>query len=150
VSQFTISQVSQFIHAPRTTHIEAIDRILRFLKGTPRRRILMKKHNSNIVCGYIDADWAESFDKNFTIGYCIFVYMNIVTWNSNKQNIIARSSAEAVYRAITSTTSKLIWIKQLLCDLNITIQSPMKLFSDNQAAKEILLYFYLYLLSKYL
>jgi hypothetical protein len=34
---------------------------------------------------------------------------------------------------MASTTSKLIWIK-LLTDLNITIQSPIKLFCDNQAA----------------
>jgi hypothetical protein len=38
---------------------------------------------------------------------------------------------------MTSTTSELIWIKQLLKDLNITIQSPMKLFCNNQVACHI-------------
>jgi hypothetical protein len=38
---------------------------------------------------------------------------------------------------MTSTTRKLIWIKQLLSDLDITTQSSMKLFCDNQAACHI-------------
>jgi hypothetical protein len=38
---------------------------------------------------------------------------------------------------MASTTSELIWIKQLLKDLNITIQSAMKLFCDNQVACHI-------------
>jgi hypothetical protein len=33
---------------------------------------------------------------------------------------------------MSSTMSELIWVKQLLNDLNITIQSPIKLFYDNQ------------------
>jgi hypothetical protein len=29
---FVVSQISQFMHAPRTPHLEAIDRILKYLK----------------------------------------------------------------------------------------------------------------------
>jgi hypothetical protein len=108
---FAVSQVSQFMHAPRSTHMESIDRILRYLKRTPGKGILMRKNNSNDICGYIDADWVENFDRKFTTGDCTFVYGNIITWKSKKQNIIARSSAEVKYRAMASTTSKLIWIK---------------------------------------
>jgi hypothetical protein len=35
---------------------------------------------------------------------------------------MARSSAKAEYRAMTSTASELTWIKQLLADLRIKIQ----------------------------
>jgi hypothetical protein len=38
---------------------------------------------------------------------------------------------------MTSTTSELIWIKQLLKDLNITSNAPIKIFYDNQAACHI-------------
>jgi hypothetical protein len=75
---FNVSQVSQFMHATRKTHMEAIDKNLRFLKGTPRKGILMKKYNTNIVCGYTNADWTNSFDRKSTIGYCTFVHGNIV------------------------------------------------------------------------
>jgi hypothetical protein len=32
---FTVSVVSQFMHAPRTAHLDAVDHILRYLKTSP-------------------------------------------------------------------------------------------------------------------
>jgi hypothetical protein len=50
---------------------------------------------------------------------------------------VARSSAEAEYRAMTSTASELTWIKQVLTDLNIKVEKPMKMFCDNKSARHI-------------
>jgi hypothetical protein len=50
---------------------------------------------------------------------------------------VARSSAEAEYRAMASTASELTWIRQLLADLHINHKEPMKMFCDNQAARHI-------------
>jgi hypothetical protein len=41
---------------------------------------------------------------------------------------MARSSAEAEYRVMASTANELIRIKQLLSDMGIETQSPMKMF----------------------
>jgi hypothetical protein len=71
----------------------------------------MRKNNINAICGYSDADWAGSFDQKSTIGFCTFLDGNLVTWKSKKQNIVARSSVKAEYRAIASTVSELTWIK---------------------------------------
>jgi hypothetical protein len=51
---------------------------------------------------------------------------------------MARSSAEAEYRAMTSTVSELIWVKQLLTDIDIKIRDSIKIFCDNQAEIYIL------------
>jgi hypothetical protein len=101
---FAIGQISKFIHSPRTPHLDVIDRILRYLKRNLDKRIWMKNNNTNAICGYSDTD---SFHKKSTIGFCAFVGRNLVTWKSKKQNIVARSSAEAEYRAMTSTASEL-------------------------------------------
>jgi hypothetical protein len=53
--------------------------------------------------------------------------------------IVARSSVEAEYRAIASTASELIWVKQLLTNIGIKIRGPMKMFCDNQVARHITL-----------
>jgi hypothetical protein len=50
---------------------------------------------------------------------------------------MVRSSAEAEYRAMVSTTSELIWIKQLLADIGIETQGLMKIFYNSQAARHI-------------
>jgi Reverse transcriptase (RNA-dependent DNA polymerase) len=81
---FMVSQVSQFTHTPRTSHLEAINRVLRYLKRTPGKGILMRNNDSNEICAYADADWAGSCDRKSTIGYCTFVGGNIVTWKSKK------------------------------------------------------------------
>ena len=107
---FAVSQISQFMHSPRTTHLDAINRILRYLKGTPGKGIWMKRNNTHDICGYSDADWAGAFDRKSTTGFCVFVGGNLVTWKSKKQNVVARSSAEAEYRAMASTTSEMICI----------------------------------------
>ncbi|KAJ4790867.1 Copia protein [Rhynchospora pubera] len=38
---------------------------------------------------------------------------------------------------MASTASELMWIKQLLADLNKEHEAPMKMFCDNQAARHI-------------
>ena len=134
---FAVSQISKFMHAPRTPHLAAINRILRYLKRTPGKGVCMKNNDSNEICGYSDADYAGSFDRKSTTGFCTFVGGNLVTWKSKKQNVTARSSAEAEYRAMASTASELTWIKQLLTDMGITNHSPMKMFCDNEAARHI-------------
>ena len=60
-----------------------------------------------------------------------------MTWKSKKQNVIARSSAEAEYRAMASTACELIWLKSLISDLGFLSNKPMSLFCDNHAAMHI-------------
>jgi hypothetical protein len=52
---------------------------------------------------------------------------------------MARSNTEAEYRATTSTASKLVWIKQLLMDIRIKIQTPMKKISTTKLQDILLL-----------
>ena len=99
------------MHAPRQPHFEAVCRILRYLKGAPGRGLLYRPSTSLSVTGYSDADWAGSrSDRRSTSGYCTFVGENLVTWRSKKQTVVARSSAEAEYRAMAHTASEMLWV----------------------------------------
>ena len=135
---YAVSIVSQFMHAPTLGHMHIVKRILRYLKGSVGRGLYMKKNDNTAIMGYTDADWAgNSLDRKSTTGFCTFVGGNLVTWRSKKQSVVARSSAEAEYRAMASTACELIWLKNLLSDLGFPSNAPMPMFCDNQAAMHI-------------
>ncbi|XP_059077173.1 uncharacterized mitochondrial protein AtMg00810-like [Cryptomeria japonica] len=91
---YALSIVSQFMHNPGEQHMNAVMRILRYLKSAPGKGILFtKREDYQNVDAYTDADWAGAVDdKRSTSGYFTFVGGNLVTWRSKKQNVVARSS----------------------------------------------------------
>ncbi|XP_028789076.1 uncharacterized protein LOC114745101 [Neltuma alba] len=93
---FAVSVASQHMHSPRKKHMDAAYRILKYLKGTPGRGLFFKKCESRTVEIYTDADWASApEDSRSTSGYCTFVWGNLVTWQSKKQNVVSKSSTES-------------------------------------------------------
>ena len=60
-------------------------------------------------------------DRRSTSGYCSFVGGNLVTWRSKKQNVVARSSVEAEFRAVTHGICEIMWIRRLLEELKMTV-----------------------------
>ena len=135
---YVLSMVSQFMHSPSEEHMNAVIRILRYLKSSPGKGILFTKGDSLDINGYANANWAGSVqDRRSTSGYFTFVGGNLVTWRSKKQEVVARSSAEAEYRGMTKAICELLWIRNLMQDLHIKQVSPMKLYCDNKASCDI-------------
>ena len=117
---YAVGVVSQFMHNPKESHLRAVYQILQYLKGTPGKGILFKKGQNLTLEAYTDADYARSMvDRRSTSGYCTFLGGNLVTWRSKKQNVVARSSAEAEFRAMALGVCELLWLKIILEDLKI-------------------------------
>ncbi|KAL9434214.1 hypothetical protein AB3S75_028943 [Citrus x aurantiifolia] len=135
---FAVSMVSQFMHSPYEEHLEAVYRILRYLKSTPGKGLFFKKNEKRGIEVYTDADWAGSVtDRRSTSGYCTFLWGNLVTWRSKKQNVVARSSAEAEFRSMAQGVCEILWLKRVLEELKRPVSLPMKLYCDNKAAISI-------------
>ena len=114
---YTVGIVSQFMHAPSEEHMDAIYRILRYLKGAPGKGLLYSKNGVLNIEGYTDADWArDQTTRKSTSGYLTFVKGNLITWRSKKQKVVARSSVEAEFRGMTQGICELLWIKSVLKD----------------------------------
>lgn len=59
---------------------------------------------------------------------------NLVTWRSKDQNVVARSSSGAEYRAMAHIVSEMLWVCSLLCDLGLDAPTPMPMHCDNEVA----------------
>ncbi|RVW33080.1 Retrovirus-related Pol polyprotein from transposon RE1 [Vitis vinifera] len=122
----------------RRLPLDAVIRILRYIKSTPGQGVLYENRGHTQVVGYTDADWAGSpTDRRSTSGYCVFIGGNLISWKSKKQDVVARSSAEAEYRAMALATCELIWLRYLFQELRFGKDEQMKLICDNQAALHI-------------
>lgn len=89
------------MHDPKEKHLQAVQKVLQYLKATVRRGLLFQKDGELTLEVYTDSDYAGSpVDRRSSIGYCMFLRGNLVTWRSKKHPVVARSSAEAEFRAM--------------------------------------------------
>ena len=126
------------MHDPRKQHMEAAYRILKYLKGSPGKGLWFRTCGHLRIEGYCDADWTSCLDdRRSTSGYCIFVGGNPVSWHSKKQEVVARSTAKAEYRAMAVSLCEMIWIRSLLSELRLFRKNPLQLWCDNKSAINI-------------
>ena len=135
---YSVSMISQFMHDPRESHLQAAYRLLHYLKSNPGKGTIFKRNDNLTLEAYTDADYAGfMMDRRSTTGYCTFLGGNLVTWRSKKQNVVARSSTESEFRAIAQGLFELLWLKIILDNLKIKREGPMKLYCDNKPAINI-------------
>ena len=135
---YAVSVVSQFMHCPSEDHMNAVIRILRYLKFSPGKGLMFTRNNHLRVEGYTDADWAGNIsNRKSTSGYFTLVGGNLVTWRSKKQKVVALSSAEAEFCGMAKGLCELLWLRRLLTEIGLTPKGEMNLFCDNKAAIDI-------------
>ncbi|XP_044455587.1 uncharacterized mitochondrial protein AtMg00810-like [Triticum aestivum] len=135
---YAVSVVSRYMHDPRSGHLDAVYRIMRYLKGSPGMGLWFKSNGHLNVDGYSDADWASCLDdRRSTSGYCVFVGGNLVSWRSKKQPVVSKSTAEAEYRAMSQGLSEMLWVRGLLLELKVLRQDPLNVWCDNKSAISI-------------
>jgi hypothetical protein len=114
---FAVSTLSQYLDAPRTTHLHAVARVFRYLSGTKELKLILGGSNSD-VAGYSDADWGSHMHCHSISGFVYFLGIGAVSWSSKKQPIITLSSTEAEYMALTHSSKDILWIHKLLTELS--------------------------------
>ncbi|KAJ0683430.1 putative RNA-directed DNA polymerase [Helianthus annuus] len=135
---YAVQFLSQFMHAPQECHLQIALRLLKYLKQSPGKGILFRKDNDFVLRGFVDSDWAKCLmSRKSVTGYSIFLGNAVVSWKSKKQSVVARSTAEAEYRAMCTACCEVMWILNLLKELRVECILPVKLFCDSKSAISI-------------
>ena len=59
---FAVNKVCHFLHAPTTVHWGAVKHILRYIHGTSKLGLHIRRSKSMMVSAFLDADWAGCVD----------------------------------------------------------------------------------------
>lgn len=135
---YSVNMLSQFVPDPRQRHMDAVVRVLRYLKTTPRQGIFIPKNGGLNLVAYCDSDWLGcTYTRRSRTGYLLLLGGVSFSWKTKKQSVVSRSSAEAEYRAMATTVSEILWMRWLLEILQVPQHGPTQFFCDNQAARHI-------------
>ena len=101
---FAVSKLSRFSSNPGDDHWKALERVLRFLRGTTAFGIHYTGYPS-VLEGYSDSNWISDADEiKATSGYVFTLGGGAVSWRFCKQTILTRSTMEAELVALETTT----------------------------------------------
>nr|KYP64877.1 Copia protein [Cajanus cajan] len=143
---YCVHTLAQFMQHPRQEHWDAALRVVRYLKGNPGQGILLRANCDlqlyawcdSQLYAWCDSDWASCpLTRRSLTGWFILLSDSPISWKTKKQHTVSRSSSEAEYRSMATTTCELKWLKELLSCLGCAHSGPMKLYCDNQAALHI-------------
>ncbi|KAL0342897.1 UNVERIFIED_CONTAM: Retrovirus-related Pol polyprotein from transposon TNT 1-94 [Sesamum angustifolium] len=131
---FSVSKLARYTSCPDKTHWGALDRVLRYLKGTMLLAIHYGKFPA-VLEGYCYTSWiAKNYGTNGCSRYVFTLGGGPVSWKSAKQTLITRSTFEPELCALDTTSTEAEWLFRLLLQLSIVSQPlpPIVVHCDSQ------------------
>nr|GEY15087.1 hypothetical protein [Tanacetum cinerariifolium] len=92
---FAMCACACFQVTPKASHLHAVKRIFRYLKGKPHLGLWYLKDSPFDLVAYSDSNYASaSLDRKSTTGGCQFLGCRLISWQCKKQIVVATSSTE--------------------------------------------------------
>ncbi|GJY52063.1 uncharacterized mitochondrial protein-like protein [Tanacetum coccineum] len=102
---FVVCACARYQVNPKVSHLHAVKRIFRYLKGQPKLGLWYLKDSPFDLVAYTDSDYAgASLDRKSTTGGCQFLRCRLISWQCKKQIVVANSTTEAKYVAALSSS----------------------------------------------
>ncbi|GKD83773.1 hypothetical protein Tco_1350612 [Tanacetum coccineum] len=97
---FAVCACVRFQVTPKVSHLHAMKRIFRYLKGQPKLGLWYPIDSPFDLESFSDSDYAgASLDRKSTTEGCQFLGKRLILWQCKKQTIVANSTTEAEYVA---------------------------------------------------
>ncbi len=138
---FACGLLCRYMDRYTTVHWQAAKHVVRYLKATSEHGLLFKRRSGtrkdqplDLVC-YSDASFGtDQLTGRSTTGFTCYINGCLVSWSSRLQPTVALSTAEAEYMAISAAAQDVVFLRQLLMDLDEPEAGATKMLTDNQAA----------------
>ncbi|GJS87039.1 putative ribonuclease H-like domain-containing protein [Tanacetum coccineum] len=130
---FAIGACVRFQVNPKVSHLHAVKRIFRYLKGQPKLGLWYPKDSPFDLVAYTNSDYAgASLDRKSTTGGCQFLGCRLISWQCTKQPVVANSTTEAEYIAASSCYGQVLWIQNQMLDYGYNLMHT-KIYIDNKS-----------------
>ncbi|GJR59601.1 putative ribonuclease H-like domain-containing protein [Tanacetum coccineum] len=92
---YAVCVCSRFQVTPKTSHLNAVKRIFKYLKGKPHLGLWYPRESPFDLEAFSDSDYGGSnLDRKSTTGGCQFLGQRLISWQCKKQTIVATSTTE--------------------------------------------------------
>ncbi|GJX07903.1 retrovirus-related pol polyprotein from transposon TNT 1-94, partial [Tanacetum coccineum] len=134
---FSVCLCARFQEVPKTSHLEAVKRIFRYIKGTTHLGLWYPKGTGIETIVYADSDHARDYvDRKGTSDVCTFMGCCLTSWFFKKQTALAISTIKAEYVSAGKACQQTLWMKQALVDYNIKLDD-IPILCDNKGAIDL-------------
>ncbi|GJV76269.1 putative ribonuclease H-like domain-containing protein [Tanacetum coccineum] len=135
---FAVCACARFQVTPKTSHLLAVKRIFRYLKGKPTLGLWYSRDSPFELVAYTDSDYAgATLDRKSTTGGCQFLGNRLISWQCKKQTVVATSTTEAEYVAAASCCGQVLWIQNQLLDYGYNFMNTVINIDNNNSAAYI-------------
>lgn len=118
---FSVSTLARQMHAPTDRHMRNAKRTLRYINGTADLGILypqLGRFSPQSIVAAVDADWGGDADtRSSTTGFVVLVNGSPINWRTKRQTVIALSSGEAEYIAMSACARETSWMRKLFWEV---------------------------------
>nr|GEZ56400.1 uncharacterized mitochondrial protein AtMg00810-like [Tanacetum cinerariifolium] len=130
---YAVCACSRFQVTLKTSHLQTVKRIFRYLKGQPKLGLWYPRELAFDLEAYLDSENARAnLDRKSTTGGCQFLGRRLISWQCKKQTIVATSTIEAEYVTATSCCGQVLWIQNQLLDYGFNFMN-IKIYIDNES-----------------
>ncbi|GJX34394.1 hypothetical protein Tco_0245951 [Tanacetum coccineum] len=135
---FAVCACARFQVTPKVSHLNAIKRIIRYLKHQPKLGLWYPMDSPFELEAFSDSDYGgASLDRKSTTGGCQFLGRRLISWQCKKQTIVANSTTEAEYVAAANCCGQVLWIQNQMMDYGFNFMNT-KIHIDNESTISVI------------
>jgi hypothetical protein len=146
----SVHSLASQMQNPLVRDMNAAVRVLRYLSGTAKLGLVFGSKNPTHVgdtrgfstkmdvSAFADADWAnDRTDRKSVSGWISKLNGDPISWSCKKQRVVSLSTAEAELYAEAAAIQETLWLRGLIKELGLHLNSSSIIYGDNQAAISI-------------